>query len=386
MAVEIRPVESHAELMQFVRLPAQIYKHEQSYVPPLTFEREGVLSPKKGAFFKHGTAQYWLALRDGQAVGRISAQIDDAQPEGVFDDAGLFGCFDAIDDSEVTQALLDVAEDWLVQQGRTRAAGPFLLSINQEPGLLVEGQDEPPLLMVAWHPKYLQAHLTRAGYNGCKDLHYWRLSDLATALPELERNRQQMRLPKGVSLRSLNMKKLARDVEIIRNVYNDSWQENWGFVPMRPEDTDAIAAEMKPLVRPDFGVIAESEDAPAAVAMVLPNLFELSKGLGPDLSPLGWVKFGWRAMTHTFRTGTIILLGVSSQYRHSIGGGVIAMKMVDELLTRFINYEDQTGWVEAGWVLDSNVPLQKILLRFGFKRVRTLRIFDKKLEVKSKKD
>lgn len=377
MTITVLPANSGPAFNEFLRLPIQLYKNFPSYVAPLTMERKGFLDPKKSPFFQHGNAQYWLAYRDGKAVGRISAQIDHAQPAGVFDDAGLFGCLDAIDDIEVTRSLMAVAEKWLADQGRTRAAGPFLLSMNGEPGLLVEGQDEPPLTMVAWHPAYLAQHLEALGYAKCRDLHYWRLSDLEQ---KAEAIRKRKRLPPrlaDVRVRQMDLKNLAADVEIMRQVYNDAWQDNWGFVPLLPEDMEGISKDLKPFVKAECGMIVEKAGDPIAVAFIVPNLFEVTTDLGADPSLLGWLKLGSRTLFHEFKSGHIILLGVGSQLRHSVGGAVIAMTMIEEVISRFIDYKHKTGWLEAGWVLDNNGPLQKILLQFGFEKTRTLRLYDK---------
>ncbi|MBU1174259.1 MAG: hypothetical protein KKH72_02570, partial [Alphaproteobacteria bacterium] len=150
MSFEIVPVSTRAELREFIGLPSRVYKGLPGFVAPPNFERAGLLDPRKGSFFKHGEAQYWLARKDGASVGRISAQIDFTQPEGVYDGAGLFGCLDAVDDMEVTSALFATAEAWLRAKGKSRAAGPFLLSLNQEPGLLVAGHLEPPIVSISW--------------------------------------------------------------------------------------------------------------------------------------------------------------------------------------------------------------------------------------------
>ena len=377
MPIVIDPIESKAALEEFVRLPARLYKGFPKYVPPLTMERRGFLDPEKAPFFKHGKAKYWIARRDGKAVGRISAQIDNLQPDDAGKGTGLFGCLDTIDDGEVVRALLDTAEAWLRQQGKERSFGPCLLSMNEEPGLLVSGHDEPPLIMAPWHPPYLARALEACGYAACRDLHYWRLDNFAEKLPAVRQRKRVSAAPANLTVRPLDLRNLARDVEIIRNVYNDAWKDNWGFVPIAREDLEGISRDMKPFIKPEFGMIAEKAGKPVGVAMALPNLFEITGDLGADPSLIGWGKLAYRTFFHRFRTGRIILLGVLSELRHSVGGAVIAMTMVDEIVNRLLSYEHQAGWLEAGWVLDNNRPLQKILRQFGFEITRTLRLYDK---------
>lgn len=379
MSIVVSPVVSRADLRRFIRLPAQLYKGTDGFEPPLTMDREALLDPRKGSFHQHGTAQYFLAFRDGEAVGRISAQIDDAQATGTLDDAGLFGCLDSIDDVDVVRALFAAAEAWLLERGRVKAVGPFLLNINGEAGLLVEGQNEPPLSLVPWHPHYLADLILAAGYVPAKDLHYWRLNALPEKLPELGGRRRPKLGGSGIVARKLDMKHLERDVEIIRNVFNESWKDNWGFVPLQPADVAAISKDMKPFVRPEYGVIIEQHGRPMGVAMIFPNLFEVTTDIGADPSVLGWGKLALRSVFHQFNTGFIILLGVLTEVRHSVGGAVIAMALIDEMVHRFLDYDTSKGWVEAGWVLDDNTPLQKILIQYGFRSVRTLRLFAKPL-------
>ena len=379
MAPEISAAVTRAEINEFIKLPNRLYKGLPGYVEPLLMERRSILDPEKGPFFKHGKVQYWLARRDGQTVGRISAQIDHAQPDTAFDGAGLFGCLDVVDDIEVTAALIQTAERWLAEQGRTRAAGPFVLNINGEPGVLILGHEEPPMTAVPWHPTYLPGHLDALGYESIKDLIYWRLSNIEPKVQTLQARRQPTRPPEGITIRKFDMKNIERDVGLLRQGFNDAWSRNWGYVPLEPADLDAIAVEMKPFMKPDWGIIMHDHDELAAVAMVVPNVFEITADLGAEPSPLGWMKLGWRVMTHTFTSAFVIMLGISSRYRNSVGGAVIAMTMVDEIIDRLLRHEDKSGWLEAGWVLDDNVPLIKILRRQGFEPKRRMRLYAKDL-------
>lgn len=379
MPVVIEPVESKAALKEFIGLPPRLYRTFPNYVPPLSMERRGILDPGKGPFFQHGKAQYWIARRDGEAVGRVSAQIDHAQPSGTFGDAGLFGGLDAVDDEAVVRALMEAAETWLCEQGRTRAFGPCLLSMNEEPGLLVAGQDEPPLIMVPWHPAYLARSLEACGYAACRDLHFWRLDDIARRLQALRERKRLSATMADLTVRPLDMRNLARDIETMRRVYNDAWKDNWGFVPLAEEDLKSLSTEMKPFVSPEFGIIVEKAGQPVGVTMVIPNLFEITRDLGADPTPIGWTKLAYRTFFHRFRTGRVILLGVLSELRHSVGGAVIAMTMVDEIIKRLTSYRSDADWMEAGWVLDNNQPLRKLLQQLDFKITRTLRLYDKAL-------
>ncbi len=380
MTIAMVPANAGMELETFIGLPVRLYAAYSDFVPPLKMDRESVLHPDKAAFFKHGKAQYWLAYRDGNPVGRISAQIDFSQPPGVFDDAGLFGCIDAIDDPAVTRALFETAEAWLRAEGCSRVMGPFLLSINGEPGLLVDGRDEPPLVMVPWHPVYLERHLLAHGFAPAHDLHYWRLDDLTTKLAALHKRQRTGNRFSDLVVRKVDMKNLPRDLEIMRTIYNDAWKNNWGFVPLEKVDLDAISTDLKPFVKPEFGFIVEKAGEPIATAMIVPNLFEITHDVGANPSLLGFMKLGLRTLFHEFHTGHAIILGVNSEFRHSVGGAMIAMTLVNEIVERFADPKHASGWFEAGWVLEDNLPLQKILETYGFEKKRTLRLFEKSLD------
>lgn len=377
--IDIRPVVSRADLKTFIGLPIRLYADFAEYVPPLTMDISDILDPKKGSFFKHGEVQYWMAFRNGEPVGRISAQLDFAQPEGTFDDAGLFGCFDAIDDKDVAKALIEVAEEWLISKGRARAIGPFTLSMNELPGLLVEGQEEPPLLMASWHPLYLEALLGAQGYAACRDLHYWRASKVASDTSViLERLSRLPDIP-GMKLRHIQRKTLDNDVKIMIEIYNDAWKNNWGFVPLLPVDVEALVTSLRLIIKPEDGIIMEYEGKPVGIALVLPNLNEIFSDLGPNPSPIGWLKLAYRLFTHKFKSHRVMLLGFSTQFNGTVKGAYLAMRLLSEIVSVQMAIKDNSGYVEAGWVLDNNEPLRKILVNFGFSTSRTYRLYDKQI-------
>lgn len=380
MTIEIKKVISKSELDLFMSLPSELYKRFAEYVSPLMKEIRELLDPKSASFFKYGEATYWLAYKNGAPVGRISAQIDNAQPTSAYGNAGLFGCLDVIDDIEVTTALFNVAENWLKEKGFEGAVGPFMLNINGQSGLLVEGHDLEPLTMTPWHPPYLENHLERLGFQQVRDLYFWRLQWSA----EMEANytsRQKLPdLPKGVTMRPLDFKNMDRDVEFIRQVFNDAWSDNWGFAPLQPEDVQAFSKELKPILRPEMGVIVEKQGKLLAVLLLIPNLFEFTGDLGTKPSPIGWLKLAWRVFRYRFNSARVLLFGVSKEIRHSVGGAVIAMWTINHLVTTLINLKRKQGWIEAGWVLDNNAALQSILTKHGFQKARTLRLFKRQFD------
>jgi hypothetical protein len=380
MVIEIHKVNSRSDLELFMALPTELYRDFPQYVPPLALETRNLLDPRKAPFFKHGEAQYWLAHRDGKCVGRISAQIDSTQPEAAYGNAGLFGCLDVIDDIEVTRLLLKHAEQWLLDKDVERAVGPMTLNLNELAGLLVEGHEREPMIMVPWHPPYLIDHFEQLPYEPCRDLHYWRLD----WSQEMERNYKSParlpRLPKDMQLRNLNFKKFDQDIEIVRTLYNSAWQDNWGFVPLQPEDLESLGKDLRPFLTEEMGIIVEKAGTPVAVVLMIPNISEITSDIGPNPSILGWLKLAYRTVFHKFRSGRVILFGLSPEIRHSVGGAVVAMSLVDQITTRLLAYNRSSGSIEAGWVLENNDSLRNILKQQGFKISRTLQLYDRELD------
>jgi hypothetical protein len=377
MSLQVIPVTTKAALRRFIGLPAVLYAGLPGFVAPIRMDRRIILDPARGPFFRKGRAQYWIAERNGRPVGRISAQLGGDVPKGVSPGSGHFGAIDALDDAEAISALLHTAEDWLRAEGCTSVFGPCLLSMNGEPGLMVSGQNEPPMIMAPWHPAYLEKHLHNAGYLPVKDLHNWRLDRNNGKLAALSEQARKNAARMQVTIRSLNMKNIGHDLAVMCDIYNDAWRDNWGFVPLGREDLTGIEKEMKPFLRSEAGIIVEQAGEPVAVMLILPNTFELSADLGMDPSPLGWLKLGLRSLRPRFQGGRIILMGIKARMRQSVGGAAIAMSLIDELGRRFADYS--WSYVEGGWVLEDNTALNRILEAGGFRRSRTFRLFEKPL-------
>lgn len=372
-ALRIELVRSRADLRVFIALPRQLYAGMAGYVAPLDHERAEMLDPRKAAFFAHGEAAYWLAYRDGRTVGRVSAQNDRAGSA----DAGLFGCLDAIDDAAVVAALLATAEAWLRAKNCTSATGPYMLSINGESGLLLEGHAEPPMVLMPWHPPYLPALVLAAGYGVARTLESFSLH-----LPSFDGDAKFQAFSgsesaAGIRIRGLRMGALAEEGAIARRLFNDAWQENWGFVPLEPADIDGLVHGFKPFLFEECAAVAELAGEPQALALVVPNIAEITADLGGRPSPWGWLKLLWRIKRHRYNAARIILFGLASKHRASLTGMTMIMMIVAELIAR----ARRLGIVhiEAGWVLDNNTQVLRMLLSVGFRRSRVYGIYVKPL-------
>lgn len=371
MSFTIELVRSRAELRDFITLPRRLYRDMQGYVAPLDMERRELIDPKKSPFFSHGRAAYWIARRDGQAVGRISAQIDDLAGPNTPPDLGLFGCLDAIDDREIVAALLRTAEDWLRAHGRRQIRGPFILSISGESGLLIDGQLEPPMTLMPWHPRYLEQHLLAAGYNRAMrlfsyvlDLTKWTIEDLQQSVT---RNRHNL------TIRGMRLDDFGNEMEIARAIYNDGWQNNWGFVPGTEADAKGLAHSFKPFLLPGTSFFISKDNKPIAFALSIPNIFDISADLGAAPSILGWFKLLWRIRQRRYRSFRLVFIGGKAAY-HGTGIGITALA---ETIQR-VKTSGAEG-IACAWVLECNSALIRALQKFRFFPKTTYGIYEKSL-------
>lgn len=373
--IEIVPADSGKAFRQFIALPRVLYRDMPGYSPPLDMERTELLDPRKAAFFHHGEAAYFLAMTDGKPVGRISAQIDPHyQSRPGTADVGYFGGLDAVDDPQVTQTLLEAASAWLIQKGMKRVQGPFLLDFNGEPGLMVEGQSAPPMIMAPWHPAYLEDHLLRFGFSPIKDLYYYALDLQNDDLIKGEKTQRLLKKRPGQNVRSLRMDRLHEEAAITVQLYNDAWSGNWGFVPLEVSEIAGMLKTLKPLMHPDAGVFVEIDGEPAACTVVIPNVNAMVADLGGSPSLLGWLKLGVRFLRRDVTSARIILMGISERYRHTPMAAVLLLSMIHEIAQR--HHRHNLNSVEAGWVLDDNTALIKVLEHFEIPRSRTYRLFE----------
>lgn len=368
------PVVSRAELREFIGLPQAIYGDIPSYRPPLDLDSRMLLDPRKSAFWKRGQACYWLARIDGKPVGRISAQIDTRQPVGIPEGAGMFGCIDAINNEDVIAALIREAGTWLRDRGCRTLFGPCTLDMNDQPGLMIEGADEQQMFLCPWHPPYLQARLEALGLTKLHDLHNWRLDLAGASLERFDKMKRMAARVPGLAVRPPTRRTFKRDLAILCNIYNDGWKDNWGFLPLAPEDLSGLEQFMFWFLNRLVFRIVERNCEPVGVMLLLPNVYEIIGDLSPAPGLLGWAKLAWRAVTHRMRSGRIILLGIAAGLRHTPVGSAVAVLLVDEIVQT--QARENGEWVEAGWVLEDNTALIQILERFEFHRNKTYRIYE----------
>ena len=367
-------VTDRKQLSRFIRFPRSLYRDDPNWVCPLYFEQKERFT-SKNPYFRHARWQAWLALRGDRPVGRISAQIDELHLEKFQDSTGHFGCLEAEDDPRVFEALFETAESWLREQGMRRITGPFNLSINEECGLLVEGFDTPPSIMMGHARPYYARQVEAAGYTGAKDLLAYYIA------PDFEAPRIMTRLAgkaaHQVKVRRLRRKQLKQELEVLRDIFNDAWFNNWGFVPFTEAEFADIGELLTLLVDDDFVQIAEIDDRPVAMMVVLPNINEIIRDLNGRLLPFGWLRLLWRLKVRYPTTARVPLMGVRREYQHTRLGPALAFMVIDAARQGAIRRGIRG--VEMSWILEDNAGMRNIIETLGGRAYKRYRIYAKEL-------
>ncbi len=372
--IDIVKVDSRRKRDTFILLPRSLYKNDPVWVPPLLLERRMHLSPKN-PYFEHADSCLWVAYRNGKPVGRISAQVDRLHLEQHRDDTGFWGMIEAEDNLETFRALLETAENWLKDKGVRRARGPFNLSINQECGLLVEGYDTPPAVMMGHALPYYHRLIKECGYQKEKDLLAYTISAGFEPSPAMQTIIK--RTEKHIRVRKLRKKFFKEELSTIQTIFNDAWSKNWGFIPFTEKEFKHLGDDLKLLVNEDFIGIAEVDGEPAAFMVVLPNLNEAIKACNGRLLPFGWLKLLWRMKIIHPTTARIPLMGIRREYQNSLLGAGLAYRLIGDLQNPVVRYGIKN--VELSWILEDNTGMRKIIENISGNPYKTYRIYDKQL-------
>jgi len=335
-----------------------------------------LLSRAKNPFFEHAEAEYFVAERDGALVGRIAAIVNRLHNEFHHDKVGFFGFFETINDQTVADRLFDTAATWLRKRGLDTMRGPASFSTNDESGVLVDGFETPPVLMMPHNPRYYLDLLERAGFTKAKDLLVYQggSEEHPVPVPErLARATDLIRQRMGLTVRPLRMSDFAAEVERIKVLYNLCWERNWGFVPMTDHEIDHLAKQFKPVVVPELAPFLEKDGKPVGFALALPDLNVVfrknrSGGMFPAV-----LKLLWALKTRKIRRLRILLLGIIPEYRGK-GFDAILYHWIWTTGAKFRIY-----WGEAGWILEDNAAMNAGLIKMGFTVYKTYRLLDRPL-------
>lgn len=373
--IRITMVTTRGDLRRFINVPWQVYRDDPQWRAPLRIERRMQLSPKQNPAFEHLEWQGWLAWHNDKPVGRITAQIDQLRKHHHDDVVGYFGMLEAPDDAQVFDALIDTAENWLRERNMEQVHGPFNLTINEECGLLVDGFDTPPVVMMGHAREYTASHLENRGYTKAMDtLAYWVNLDF-----EHPRAMQRLlkRYDQRITVRPINGKKFVEELDIIHDLFNDAWAKNWGFVPFTHEEFRELGKALRLMLPDELVQIAEVDGVPAAFIVGLPNLNEAIRDLNGRLLPLGIFKLLWRLKVKFPKTSRVPLMGVLQQYQHGPLGAALAYSVIGALQPEL--YKRGARGCELSWILETNKGMCNIIESIGGHAYKTYRIYEKNL-------
>ncbi|MGH2980470.1 MAG: hypothetical protein ACRDKV_00305, partial [Solirubrobacterales bacterium] len=349
MSLTVRPVKTRRDLKRFVKVPFRMHRDHPQWVAPLIFERMRFLDRSKNPYFEHAEAEYFIAERDGEPAGRISAQVDQRWDRYQGGSDGMFGFFETADDPAVAAALLDSACEWVADRGRARILGPMDFTTNDELGLLVEGYELRPMILQPWHPPFYRELIEGRGFAKVMDLLMWHLE-----LGELKEGdsfhafiheaAQKAKSEHGVAIRSVDKRNLDAEFSRLMEVYNDAWGDNWGFVPITDAERQFQTDNLKPVLDERWTMIAEKDGEVIGGAITLPDINQVLAKMNGRLLPSGCARFlfGRRRIDRV----RVFALGVKSAYQHL---GVAAALYVRHLE---IASPDGVPAGETGWILE----------------------------------
>jgi GNAT superfamily N-acetyltransferase len=376
-SVTIRPVGSRRELKRFVKVPFHLHRDHPQWVAPLIFERMEFLNPRKNPWFEHAEAQLFVAERDGQPVGRISAQLDRRWDEYQGGNDAQFGFFETTEDPEVTRALFAAAGEWAAGKGRERLLGPMDFTTNDELGILIEGFERRPMILEPWHPPFYQRLIEAEGLEKAMDLLMWELQfgDLKEGEafdPSIHEAAKKALGDEGITIRNMRKRDMAAEVKSFMEVYNEAWGSNWGFVPITDAEVEYQAKHLKQVLDENWTYIAEKDGEAVGAALTLPDINQVMTKLNGRLLPFGWLKFLMgKPKIDQLR---VFALGVKHDYRHT---GVAA-----GLYLRHLEEAAKPGGIsggDMGWILETNKPMNRAMEGMGGKVVKRYRLYERSL-------
>lgn len=376
-SLSIQPVRTRRELKRFVKVPFHLHRDHSQWVAPLVFERMEFLNREKNPYFEHAEAEYFIAERDGEPVGRITAQIDHRWDEFQGGSDAMFGFFESVDDREVAVALIDAATEWAAAKGRARILGPMDFTTNEEIGILVEGFERRPMILEPWHPPFYGELIEAEGFAKAMDVLMWELQfgslkEGESFDPAIHTAAKKALEDEGIVIRNLRKSEMSAEVRRFMDVYNEAWGDNWGFVPITDAEVEFQAKNLKQVIDENWAYMAEKDGKVIGAALTLPDINQVMAKLNGRLLPFGWARFllGKRKIDQC----RVFALGVTHEFRHS---GVAA-----GLYLRHLEEAAVPGGIvggEMGWILETNGPMNRAMEGMGGEVVKRYRIFERAL-------
>ncbi len=377
-SIEVQQVTSKADRDAFIEFPWSIYVNDPVWVPPLILERKEFLDQRKHPFFKHGAAALFLARRTGELVGRIMASDDPNYNAIHGSNVGCFGLFECIDDRDVAAALFEVAAGWLRARGRDEIMGPIDYSTNYVCALLVRGFEHPPMILTSHNPPYYTELIESWGFRKAMDFYAWWFAQPARAAKRLRRLAAALKERRNLIIRYANLKNIAGESKRLREIYNEAWQKNWGFVPFTAAEFDFMTKELKPIVEAEFTLIAEVDGEPAGFLLCVPDINVALRYANGRLMrygfPLGLAKLLY--YKRRIKTVRVVALGVVPKYRRHGVGEMLVLRIIENAML-------QRGFTggECSLILENNKMMNRFLNAIGAEKYKTYRIYRRSLHV-----
>ncbi|MEE9167322.1 MAG: N-acetyltransferase [Candidatus Neomarinimicrobiota bacterium] len=367
----VQTVETKSQLKKFIKFPWRIYRNDPNWVPPLIMDRMAFLDRKKNPFFRHSEAQLLLAERDGEPAGRIAAVHYTRHLETYQDGRGFFGFFECVDDHQVASALFNAASRFLAGRGLTWIRGPMNFTINDEVGLLVDGFNTPPVIMMTYNPPYYEGLITQYGFEKVQDLYAYKIVAPEAIPNRLERAFKLLQEKHEIRIRNIDMKDFEAEVDRIHEIHMKAWAGNWGAVPLTRSEIRKIAKDLKMIIDPDLVFMLEAGKEPVGVSVTIPDVNQAIKYANGRLFPFGLFKILW----HKRRIDAVrvLIMGVLKEYRFRALDAAMYYKTME------VSLEKGYKWGEMSWILESNTPMRRVLERAGAHIYKTYRVYDREI-------
>lgn len=379
--IRIVPVQTDEQLQAFAHFPWKVYRDDPYWVPPIPSEHREFLEKRHNPFFEHGDAQYFLAYRGDDLVGTIAGITNDLYNQFQEVNVGFFGFFEVLEDAQAAEILLAAAEDWVKAKGHSSIIGPAQFSTNEEVGLLIDGFDDSPRLLMTYNPPRYRDYIEANGYHKAMDLWAYRavLESLRGNIPpKLIRVTKKVMERRNLRLRNINMKKFDDEVEKLKKIYNSSWAKNWGFVPMTNAEFDNLGKQMKQFVDPELVVLVEYEEKDIiAFGLVLPDIYEplrlaYPNPETPEIFTLLKMLWYWK-IRPDIKWIRAWALGVLPEYRGLGVDSLMYLELTNTALRK--GYK----WAEMSWILETNDMINRAIQLMGGEVYKTYRMFEKDL-------
>ena len=370
----IKEATTSSDIDDFIQVPFSLYRNNPYWVPQLISESRKFFDKTKNPFYLHSEAKLFVARKNGQPVGRIAGIINNRHNKFHNERTGFFGFFDCPDDTGLAREMFSIVTEYIKVAGMDRLRGPANFTSNDEWGFLADSYDKPPVFMMPYNHPYYHKLAQQFGLTKIKDLLAYYLDDSKQIPPKAVRIAELIRKKHNVEVRKIDVSNFKKDLQIVREIYNDAWSKNWGFVPMTEEEIDHTADDFKKILDPDLVLFAFVNGKPAGFSLALPDLNPVFKAMNGKLFPFGLLKFLWHTKIKKSIDGIRFLaLGLTQEFQKS---GIDNIFYVD-------TYRNGTAkgyrWSEMSWILEDNIMMNRALLMMGAVPYKRYRIYEKKI-------